>query len=78
MTRSLIWAFVLTLALISVPQEADAGGTDCLDNYYLCINEAAGKYDDWGRDHFDLEDDAAYLECAAEYAGCIRKKLIGI
>ncbi|HEX7051268.1 MAG TPA: hypothetical protein VF188_13765 [Longimicrobiales bacterium] len=43
----------------------------------LCINEAAGKYDDWGRQHFDIIDDLAYAECAAGYVGCVRRKLLG-
>lgn len=76
MRRSLLLSLVLVGFTGLVPQGASAG-TDCTDGYMLCINEAAGKYDDWGRQHFDIIDDLAYAECAAGYVGCVRRKLLG-
>ena len=60
----------------AAPRGASAQSTSCTDTYLLCINEAEVKYDDgsW----WNLTLDLAYTECGSEYAGCVRKKLLGI
>jgi hypothetical protein len=68
--------FILPVAMVlaAVPSSVQAS---CTEGYMLCLNEAAGAWDDWGAAHFDIVDDLAYLECGAGWAGCVRAKLLG-
>lgn len=77
-TRASILSLLAVLtALIAFPMGVSAD-TECTDGYLLCMNAAAGNHDAWGKQHFDIIDDIAYLECGAEWTGCVRKKVLGI
>ncbi|MGB1841983.1 MAG: hypothetical protein ACPHWZ_12810 [Longimicrobiales bacterium] len=75
---TLILSVLTAVTLLAVLPEGARAGTECTDGYLLCLNSAAAKYDAWGQQHFDIVDDVAYLECGAEWTGCIRRKLLGI
>lgn len=74
---SILSLLAVVTALLTLPMDVSAD-TDCTDGYLLCINSAAANHDAWGKQHFDIIDDIAYLECGAEWTGCVRKKVLGI
>lgn len=76
-STSMLTLLAALTALAALPTGVRAG-TECTDGYLRCVNEAAAKYDAYGKNHFDIVDDIAYLECAAGWTGCVRRKLIGV
>ncbi|MGB1656012.1 MAG: hypothetical protein ACPHQP_05820 [Longimicrobiales bacterium] len=73
-----IFPFLAALAALAAFPMGVRADTECTDGYLLCLNSAAANHDAWGQQHFDILDDVAYLECGAEWTGCVRKKVLGI
>ncbi|MFW6202216.1 MAG: hypothetical protein ACOC8B_06545 [Gemmatimonadota bacterium] len=71
MYRNIRWIIalaVLAFSLAAAPDAALASDPDCTEQYSDCIEEA-GLLDSPFQEMADVE-------CAAEYAGCVAKKLI--
>lgn len=74
MTRrlgSLTFALALMALLGGDAQAVAAAGPDCTREYQKCI--AASPEPTGGA---DVTDEMAYVECAVEWVGCVRKKLL--
>lgn len=74
MTRrigSLTFALALFALVAADAQAAAAAGPNCTREYEQCI--AASPAPTGGA---DVTDEMAYLECAVEWVGCVRKKLL--
>lgn len=67
--RALFALGTATLLNFGTPAVVQAG-IECTQDYLECIDQAHNMP--------NPERQLAYFECSAEYAGCVRKKLLGI